>query len=58
MLRRLNEEKEITVLVNLHQLELVEKYFDKVIGLKAGALHFASPVGSAETAQALKSIYS
>jgi phosphonate transport system ATP-binding protein len=40
LLKELNQEQYITVLVNLHQVELVEKYFSSVIGLKHGRLEF------------------
>jgi len=40
LLKELNEEQHITVLVNLHQMDLVEKYFSTVIGLKQGRLDF------------------
>lgn len=40
LLKSLNEDQGITVLVNLHQVDLVEKYFSSVIGLKKGSLEF------------------
>lgn len=40
LLKELNQEQNITVLVNLHQVELVEKYFSNVIGLKDGRIEF------------------
>ena len=40
LLQLLNQEQNITVLVNLHQVDLVEKYFSNVVGLKKGALEF------------------
>lgn len=40
LLLSLNEEQNITILVNLHQVDLVDKYFSSVIGLKQGKLEF------------------
>lgn len=40
LLKKLNEEQNITVLVNLHQVDLVEKYFSTIIGLKKGKMEF------------------
>lgn len=44
LLHSLNREHGITVLVNLHQTELVEAYCDSVVGLKAGNLMFHQAV--------------
>jgi len=38
LLKSLSEENNITVLVNLHQKEIVEKYFDKIICIKDGSI--------------------
>jgi len=40
LLHSLNQEHGITVVVNLHQTDLVETYCDSVVGLKAGNLMF------------------
>jgi len=40
LLQSLNQDQNITILVNLHQIDLVEKYFSSVIGLKQGQLEF------------------
>ncbi|WP_137888834.1 phosphonate ABC transporter ATP-binding protein [Pseudomonas sp. 2FE] len=40
LLHSLNQEHGITVVVNLHQAELVEAYCNSVVGLKAGHLMF------------------
>lgn len=45
LLGNLNREHGITVVVNLHQAELVESYCDSVVGLRAGELIFHEPVG-------------
>lgn len=44
LLHRLNQDHGITVVVNLHQTDLVEAYCDNVIGLKAGRLLFQEMV--------------
>lgn len=45
LLKKLNVEQNITILVNLHQIDLVEKYFSSVVGLKQGKLHFHQQSG-------------
>lgn len=40
LLVSLNQERNITILVNLHQLDLVEKYCSSVLGLSGGRLSF------------------
>lgn len=44
LLRNLNQEHGITVVVNLHQPEFLESYCDDVVGLKAGRLMFHQQV--------------
>lgn len=58
LLHSLNQEHGITVVVNLHQPELVQGYCDAVIGLKAGQLIFHQQVGKSRTPDPLwKQIY-
>lgn len=46
LLRDLNLEYGITVVVNLHQTDLVESYCDSVVGLSAGQMKFHQPTGA------------
>lgn len=58
LLKSLNREHGITVLVNLHQTDLVEAYCDQVVGLRAGRLLFQQQVaGSAGADTPWKKIY-
>ncbi|MBS1912414.1 MAG: phosphonate ABC transporter ATP-binding protein [Bacteroidetes bacterium] len=43
MLRRFNREEGITVIVNLHVLELARNYADRIIALRAGEVVFDGP---------------
>lgn len=40
LLKDLNENSGITVIANMHQVELVEKYFDNVVALRKGKISF------------------
>ena len=40
LLKRINKEFNITVLCNLHQVELASKFSDRVIGLSNGFIVF------------------
>ena len=40
LLVRLCEEEGLTLLVSMHQLELAQDYFPRVVGLKAGRIVF------------------
>lgn len=56
ILRRVNQEKKITVLVNIHVLELAKKYAKRIIALRHGELVFDGPP-DALTEQMLDSVY-
>jgi phosphonate transport system ATP-binding protein len=56
LLKSFNEKKKITVLVNIHVLELARKYASRIIGLKAGKLVFDGPT-SQLTDEKLRMIY-
>lgn len=56
-LRHINQTMGITVLVNLHQVELAQEYGSRIIGIRAGEKVFDGPVASA-TADVFKEIYS
>jgi|GEM_PF-159403 len=43
ILKRFNREETITVIVNLHVLDLATRYADRIIALRAGALVFDGP---------------
>ena len=55
-LSEINTERGITVLVNLHSIEIAKQYCDRVIGLRDGHLVFDAPV-NALTDSALETIY-
>ena len=55
-LSQINAERGITVLVNLHSIEIARQYCKRVIGLHGGRLVFDAPV-SELTDQAIESIY-
>nr|WP_246055926.1 phosphonate ABC transporter ATP-binding protein [Leucobacter komagatae] len=46
-LRRINEERGITVLVNLHLLDLAREYGVRMIGMRAGEVVYDGPAASA-----------
>lgn len=49
-LRRINEERGITVLVNLHLLDLAREYGVRLIGMRAGKVVYDGPAASASDA--------
>ncbi|GAA1320089.1 phosphonate ABC transporter ATP-binding protein [Leucobacter albus] len=49
-LRRINEERGITVLVNLHLLDLAREYGVRLIGMRAGEVVYDGPAASASDA--------
>ncbi|MGO2111023.1 MAG: phosphonate ABC transporter ATP-binding protein [Pseudoclavibacter sp.] len=49
-LRRINAERDLTVLVNLHLMDLARQYTTRMIGLRAGQLVFDGPAASATDA--------
>lgn len=50
LLREINRRDGITVLVSLHQVDLVQRYADRVIGLAAGQVVFDGPPSGLDTA--------
>ncbi|RXK18396.1 phosphonate ABC transporter ATP-binding protein [Macrococcus sp. DPC7161] len=55
-LKRINQELGITVIVNLHFVDLAREYATRIIGLRAGKIVFDGPVQEA-TDQAFSEIY-
>jgi phosphonate transport system ATP-binding protein len=55
-LKRINQELGITIVVNLHSVQLAREYGTRIIGLRDGQLVFDGPVSEA-TDQKLKEIY-
>jgi phosphonate transport system ATP-binding protein len=55
-LERLNQEDGITVICSLHFLDLVQRYADRVVALKAGKLVFDGPPGEIDDRR-FKEIY-
>lgn len=56
-LKHINEELGMTVIVNLHSIELAREYGTRIIGLRAGEIVFDGPVSEA-TDETLHEIYS
>src|SRR5699024_6766599 len=55
-LKRINQELGITIVVNLHSIELARQYGTRIIGLRDGSLVFDGPVAEA-TDETLQGIY-
>lgn len=45
ILKRLNQEDGITVIVNLHSVALARAYADRIVGLRAGEVVYDEPIG-------------
>ena len=56
ILRALAIEKEMTIVVTLHQVELAKEYADHIIGLRAGSVVFDGPSSALDVA-AIRTIY-
>ena len=54
--RRINEDMNISVLINIHHVDLALKYATRVIGIRAGEVVYDGPTG-AVTQEILDSIY-
>ncbi|MBN7770128.1 ATP-binding cassette domain-containing protein [Marinobacter daepoensis] len=57
LLKSLNRDYGITVIANMHQLELVEQHFHRVIGFRDGQLIFNLPLDSKVSTADLQRIY-
>jgi len=55
-LRDLSTERGLTLVASLHDLQLAQQYFDRLIGLRHGVVVLDGPVGSI-SAQALTDLY-
>ncbi|GEO66828.1 phosphonate ABC transporter ATP-binding protein [Levilactobacillus spicheri] len=55
-LKRLNREDGITVIVNLHSVELAREYADRIVGLRSGELVYDEPIDQV-TEAGLNQIY-
>ena len=55
-LKKINEKKNITILINLHDVNLAKKYCDRIIALKKGKVVFDGSAGELNEAK-LKEIY-
>ncbi|WP_342388855.1 phosphonate ABC transporter ATP-binding protein [Salinicoccus bachuensis] len=55
-LKRISEERGITIIVNLHQLEVARKYSDRIIGLNDGTVVF-DDAPDAITSESVSRIY-
>ncbi|HAY53727.1 phosphonate ABC transporter ATP-binding protein [Schleiferilactobacillus harbinensis] len=56
ILRRLADAQGMTILINLHQVDIAKDYADHIIGLNSGRVVFDGPVAEA-TAAAMAAIY-
>ena len=54
--KRINEEMNISVLINIHHVDLALKYASRVIGIRAGEVVYDGPTGNV-TQEILDSIY-
>ena len=54
--KRINEEMNITILINIHHVDLALKYATRVIGIRAGEIVYDGPTG-AVTQDVLDQIY-
>ncbi len=54
--RRINKEMKITVLINIHHVDLALQYADRVIGIRAGEVVYDGPVDQVDE-KVLDSIY-
>ncbi|MFI3236847.1 MAG: phosphonate ABC transporter ATP-binding protein [Lachnospiraceae bacterium] len=54
--KRINREMEITVIINIHHVDLALEYADRVIGVRAGEIVYDGP-SSAVTQEVLDEIY-
>ena len=54
--RRINREMHITVLINIHHVELAIEYADRIIGIRAGRIVYDGPSKQVDQA-VLNAIY-
>ena len=54
--KRINEDMNITVLINIHHVDLALKYATRVIGIRAGEIVYDGPTADV-TQEVLDSIY-
>lgn len=54
--KRINEEMDITVLINIHHVDLALKYAKRVVGIKAGEIIYDGPSSKVDS-EILKQIY-
>ena len=54
--KRINEDMNITVLINIHHVDLALKYATRVIGIRAGEIVYDGPTDDV-TQEVLDSIY-
>ena len=54
--KRINEEMKITVLINIHHVDLALQYATRVVGIRAGEVVYDGPA-SAVTDEVLATVY-
>ena len=54
--KRINEEMNISILINIHHVDLALKYATRVIGIRAGRIVFDGPTASV-TQELLDEVY-
>jgi len=55
-LKKINEEDKMTIIVNLHFIDMAMEYADRIIGMRAGEIVFDGPVSSV-TKETFEEIY-
>ena len=56
LLKKVNKESNITVICNLHQVDLASKYSDRIVGLADGEIKFDKPASNVDK-MSIKQIY-
>ncbi len=54
--KRINEEMNISILINIHHIDLALKYANRVVGIREGEIVFDGPASEANK-EALERIY-
>ena len=54
--KKINKELNMSVLINIHHVDLALKYADRVIGIKAGEIVYDGPATKVDS-EVLKKIY-
>ena len=55
--KRINEDMNITILINIHHIDLALKYANRVIGIREGKIVFDGPAKGTQWDEVLDNIY-